>query len=163
MEARFARAQIAVRTDPHQWHTFEQYRVVHDQRLEENHFIDYSRKDTLVFEEVENEGVLLIHLEGDVYCLNGVTLKVEKWFETRQTADRLLQVKGITYRYIGYKRGGNLVLKYHNLHEDEDEYMHRIYDGETGDLIFSEALTRAQFPVMTDVLDELEKLASDDE
>ena len=160
MEARFARAQTTVRSDPHQWHTFEQYRIVHDQRLEAHNFIDPARKDTLVFEEIEIEGVFFIHLEGNLYCLNSVTLKVEKWFETRQTAGGLLQVRGVTYRYIGYKRGLNTVLKYHNLHEDEDEYVHRIFDPETGEIKFSESLTRAQFPGMTDVLDELEQLTS---
>ena len=145
MEARFTRTQTTVGADPHQWHTYEQYKLVHDQRLEEHDFIDRTRQDTLVFEEVENEGVLFIHLEGNIYCLNGVTLKVEKWFETRKTPIGLLQVRGVTYRYIAYKRGANLLLKYHNLHVDEDEYIHRIYDPET------------------DVLDELEQLTYADE
>ena len=90
-------------------------------------------------------------------------MKVEKWFETRKTPNGLLQVRGVTYRYIAYKRGANLLLKYHNLHVDEDEYIHRIYDPETDEIKFSEVLTRAQFPVMTDVLDELEQLTYADE
>ena len=159
MEARFARTQTTVGADPHQWHTYEQYRIVNDQRLDEHSFIDRTRQDTLRFEEVEDdEGVFSIHLEGNLYCLGGVTLKIEKWFETRVTPSGLLQVRGDNYRYIGYKRGGNRILKYHNLHEDKDEYFHRIYDPETDQLKFSEVLTRDQFPVMTDVLDELEQL-----
>ncbi|MCI0441192.1 MAG: hypothetical protein L0177_18980 [Chloroflexi bacterium] len=136
---------------------------MHDRRLEEHGFIDPTRRDTLVFEEVEIEGVLFIHLEGDVYCLNGVTLEVEKWFETRETNNGLLQVRGITYRYIGYVQGGNLALKYHNLHADKSEYIHRVYDPATGDEIFYERLTREQFPIMTEVLDELEILTSSSE
>lgn len=120
MEARFARASLTVKTDPHQWHTFEQYRIVHDQRLLEHHFIDWSRPNTLVFEEVEDEGVLLIQLKGNLYCYNNVILEVTKLFETRWVGN-LLQVRGLRYIYIGYKRGGHLLLKYHNVHDDPNE------------------------------------------
>ena len=138
--------------------TYEQYRIVHDQHLNSHPFIDQTRGHTLIFEEVDVDGPSLVHLEGDVYCLRGVTLIVEKWFETRVTRSGLLQVKGFLYRYIAYVRSGNLVLKYHNLHEDPKDYVHRIYDAATGKERFSEALARAQFPVMTGVLDELNTL-----
>lgn len=153
MDARFSRAAIAKRTDPHRWQTFEQYRIVHDARLEEHPFIDRSKPDTLVFEEIEDRGVVVIHLYGEVYCRGSVVLEVEKWFETRVTSGRV-QVRGVRYRYIGYTRSKGLLLKYHNVHEDPNEYIHRIYDPVTGEEQ-SEQLSRTQFPVFTEVLDEL--------
>lgn len=159
MDAGLSRASI-IGNDPHQWHTYEQYRIVHDQRLEEHPFIDSDKPNTLVFEQLRNEGVIVrVHLEGDVYCHRDVTLKVEKWFETRTTQRGLLQVRGFIYRYIAYIRGEVWVLKYHNLHDDADEYVHRVRNIAT-DTVYSEIIERHQFPVMTDVLDELEAITS---
>ena len=93
-----------------------------------------------------------------VYCNHGVILLVEKWFETRYVGD-LLQVRGHTYRYVGYIPGDTWVLKYHNLHEDRGEYIHRVRDPDTG-RVQSEILTRSQFPVMSEVLDELEIISA---
>ena len=159
MDARLSRTSIAGQ-DPHQWHTYERYRIVHDERIAEHTFIDQGKPDTLVFEEVENEGVILIHLEGDVYCQRGVTLKVEKWFETRTIGRGLVQIRGAIYRYIGYVRGEEWVLKYHNLHADQSEYFHRVRDLAT-DEIHSEILQRHQFPTITDILDELDLITSE--
>ena len=87
-----------------------------------------------------------------------MTLLVEKWFETRCVGG-LLQVRGYRYRYIGYIPGDTWVLKYHNMHVDVDEYVHRVRDPDT-DYVQSEILTRSQFPVMSEVLDELETIAT---
>ena len=43
-------------------------------------------------------------------------------------------------------------------HKDRDEFHHRIYDPETGEEICHETLERYQFPVCSEVLDELEYL-----
>ena len=52
-------------------------------------------------------------------------------------------------------------MKYHNLHRDRDEYHHRIYDPTTGEEIAHEVLKRYQFPLFTEVLDELQILSAD--
>jgi hypothetical protein len=75
------------------------------------------------------------------------------------TGGRLL-VKGIQFRYIGYIKSSHLLLKYHNLHQDPSEYIHRIFDIKTGKELLSETLTRSQFPTFPEVLDELELIAS---
>ena len=56
---------------------------------------------------------------------------------------------------------GYLLLKYHNLHKDRDEYHHRIYDPTTGEEVLHEVLERYQFPVFSEVMDELEYLSRD--
>ena len=53
------------------------------------------------------------------------------------------------------------MLKYHNVHRNRDEYHHRIYDPPTGEEVFHETLERYQFPVFTEVLDELQALTQD--
>ena len=50
-------------------------------------------------------------------------------------------------------------LKYHNLHADPAEYIHRVYDPTTGEQVLYEVLERHQFPTFPEVLDELEYLA----
>lgn len=52
------------------------------------------------------------------------------------------------------------MLKYHNLHNDPNEYHHRVYDPLDGREIGHEVLEREQFPVFSEVLDEAEYLTS---
>jgi len=113
--------------------------------------------DTLVFSE-EDEGV--VSLRGMVRCQKSVVLEVEKWFESRYFGPTL-RIRCRVYRYIAWKLGANLLLKYHNLHRDSNEYHHRIYDPSTGREVFHEVLERYQFPTFPEVLDELEIIAQD--
>ena len=70
-----------------------------------------------------------------------------------------MYVRCDSYNYVGFVPGRHLLLKYHNLHADPDEYIHRVYDPVTGVEVFSETLRRDQFPTFPEVLDELEYLA----
>ena len=85
-------------------------------------------------------------------------LEVEKWFETRYFGNTL-RVRCHIYTYIGWLPGEHLLLKYHNLHADPDDYIHRVYRPDTGQQILYERLERYQFPTFAEVLDELEYLA----
>ena len=71
-----------------------------------------------------------------------------------------LQVRCHTYRYIGWLRGGHLLMKYHNLHKDRcrvsPSYI-RPYDRMME--VLHEVLERYQFPVFSEVVDELEYLS----
>ena len=104
----------------------------------------------------EDEGIL--YLRGMVHCLKHVLLQVEKRFETRYSG-AALRVRCYSYNYVAWLPGEHLLLKYHNLHRDADEYHHRIYDPSTGDELAHEVLRRDQFPLFTEVLDELQFLA----
>ena len=55
--------------------------------------------------------------------------------------------------------GDRLLLKYHNLHDNPDDYIHRVYDPATGEQVMYEVLQRYQFPTFPEALDELEYLA----
>lgn len=150
-----SRSQIAPQKDPHDWNSWDHYKTIHEIRLSEHPFVI---EDTLVFLLQEDEGVLL--QTGMVLCRKSVVLEVEKWFEY-QYFGSTPRVRCEIYRYIGWKRGGHLLLKYHNLHRDSDEYHHRVYNPATGSEIFHEVLHRYQFPTFPEVLDELEVIAQD--
>ena len=86
--------------------------------------------------------------------MGGVDLEVENEFETRRVGG-VLQVRGVTYRYIAWLPGEHLILKHHNLHDDPAEFHHRVYDPVTGKETGYERLTRRQFPTFAEVLDEI--------
>jgi len=94
-----------------------------------------------------------------VECGNGVILQVTKKFDVRYGSRGQIYVRCYSYNYVGYVSGRHLLLKYHNLHADPNEYIHRVYDPATGEEVFNEALHRYQFPTFPEVLDELEYLA----
>ena len=156
MVLRLSRREIAPRQDPHDWNSWHHYQSIHEIRLSEHPFV-LSFQDTLAFTD-EGEGSLA--LQGIVHCRNNALLEVEKWYETRYFG-RTLRVRCYSYRYIAWLPGEHLLLKYHNVHEDRDEYHHRIYDPASGVELFHETLERYQFPIFTEVLDELEILTRD--
>ncbi len=94
-------------------------------------------------------------LEGDVHCSRGVTLRVEKRFESRYSGG-LRRIRCYSYRYAAWVTGGNPVLRYHNVHQNDDDYHHRVFDPLTGEEVFYERLERYQFPLFNEVLDEIE-------
>ena len=51
------------------------------------------------------------------------------------------------------------MLRYHNMHANDAHYHHRVYDPRTGEEILYERLHRRQFPILDEVLDELEIVA----
>ncbi len=86
--------------------------------------------------------------------MGGVDLEVDKEFETRRVGG-VLQVRGVTYRYVAWLPGEHLILKYHNLHRDSSKFHHRVYDPATGEETGYERLTRRQFPTLAEVIDEI--------
>ena len=98
-------------------------------------------------------------LQGFVQCWKEVRLLVTKKFDIRHDGTGRMYVRCYSYRYIGFVPGGRSLLKYHNLHDNPDDYIHRVYDPATGEQVLYETLHRYQFPTFPEVLDELEYLA----
>ena len=155
MDAGLSRASIPERTDPHDWNTWDHYRNIHERRLEEHFFIDHSTPNTLEFRETGGDGI--ISLQGQVFCLRGVVLEVEKYFESRYFGG-LHKVRCYSYRYVAWIQGGHPVLRYHNVHQNDNQYHHRVFDPYSGEEVGYEALLRYQFPLFAEVLDELESI-----
>ena len=157
MDASLSRSNIVRKRDPHGWNSYDHYRTIHEKCLAEHSFINESQPNTIEFAFLELNGVLFLRMAGRCYCRRGVLLEVDKLFETRYSG-RVLQIRGIRYVYVAWITGSTLVLKYHNVHQDPQEYVHRAYDPNTGNEILYETLTRFQFPVFTEILDESEVL-----
>ena len=86
-------------------------------------------------------------------------MQVTKKFDIRYDGRGRMYVRCYSYNYVGYVPGRHLILKYHNLHANPNDYVHRVYDPATGKQILYETLHRYQFPTFSEVLDELEYLA----
>ena len=157
MDVRLSRSAIARQVDPHGWCSYDNYRTTHETRLRDHYFVDDSRLDTITFEFFKNDGALFVVLQGTVYCRGGIQLEVQKILETKYKG-RHLHVKGLRYKYIARIVGENLILKYHNLHENRDDYIHRVFNPKTGEEIGSETLRRYQFPLFSEILDELSSI-----
>ena len=155
MVFRLSRAGIPPGADLHGWQSWDNYRTVQDVRLAQNPFV-VRYLDTLAIDLDSDAGNLIIR--GVVHCKNHVALRVSLSFEydDRHSPHR---VRCHRFAYIGWQIGGNLLLKYHNLHANPDEYIHRVYDPTTGKEQLYETLHRYQFPTFFEVLDELECLA----
>ena len=82
-------------------------------------------------------------------------LEADVSFQLRYSGS-LLRVRPYSFRYVAWVLGSNLILKYHNVHARDDDYHHRVYDPRTGKQILHESLTRAQFPQLSEILDEME-------
>ena len=123
--------------------------------MEQNPFV-VRHRDTISFSFDDAAGDLM--MRGMVYCQKDVVLRVDKWFEFDDDHSPL-RVRCFRFAYIGWQTRGNSLLKYHNLHANADDYIHRVYNPDTGKQILYERLQRYQFPTFTEVLDELEYLA----
>ena len=154
MDVRFSRASKSRGEDPHNWQTWDNYRTVHQIRLENHPFLDPCKEQPLDFEEDEEESIWLV---GLIYCLENVVVEVEKKLET-QPLGSLLQVKGSSYRYVAWVDGQNSILRYHNTHRNDDLYHHRVFNWRTGEEVFYETLERSQFPTLSEVLDEVQQI-----
>ena len=156
MVAHLSRSGIVRNNDPHGWNSYENYLIVHEKSLAEHPFIDESRPNTIKFEDAEFQSELP-KISGQCFCQRGVIVEVTKEFETRYVGN-ILQVRAYSYIYVARIEGVGLVLKYHNHHANPAAYIHRAYNPETGEQILYEELTRSQFPVFSEVLDEAELL-----
>ena len=141
--------------DPHNWNSLENYRLLHEKHLESHPLI---RPDgyRLSFEryDIPDAWYDRIVLRADISCINGLLLEITKYGDIDRSPAR--RVRMFRFRYNAHFPRGENVLRYDNMHSDEPDVYHRhVFDPETGDQTSYTTLTRAQFPVMHEVLDEL--------
>lgn len=82
---------------------------------------------------------------------------MSKIFETRTVGRGRLQVRCFSYSYNAYIRGRHNILRYDNNHGFDDYHKHT-FDVKTGKQVKRESLKRNEFPHLSEVLDELEKM-----
>jgi len=154
MDADTPGPEEGVKKDRHGWNSYENYKEIHESRLTAHSFVDHSRPNTIAFEFYELEGELYMEMNGEIHCKHMVVLEVTKYFETRWTRGGRLQVRCFSYRYNASIVGEHNVLRYDNAH-DPDEYHRHVFDVATGEPVRMECMTRNDFPLLSEILDEL--------
>ena len=96
---------------------------------------------------------------GQVFCLRNVVLEVVKLLEVRLSGS-VQRVRGVSYVYAAWVQGGSSLLRYHNVHQNDNDYHHRVFNWRTGDEVLYETLQRSQFPTLVEVLDEMEAVVA---
>jgi hypothetical protein len=143
--------------DKHDWNTFENYQHIYSQCVTTHPFLDQSKTlPEFVFHEID--GDLVVEYSGNIYCKNSIVLSVVKYYETRLLRDGRLQVRCFSYSYNGSIIGKFNILRYDNNDDFYDFHKH-IFSLVNGHQIERIQLTREIFPVLSDVLDELQNLS----
>lgn len=117
--------------DRHGWNSLENYRSIHENRLNNHSFLDPNRPHTVAFDFFEVEGDLFVRVAGEIHCRGGILVEVEKYLETYAARNGQIFVRGFSYRYNAYIPGKHNILRYDNGH-DLDEYHRHIWDIESG-------------------------------
>lgn len=157
MDADLSGPRKGIKKDRHGWNSYENHKEIHESRLAAHPFVDHTRPNTIAFEFYEPEGELYLEMDGEIYCKRGVVVEVTKYFETRRTRAGRLQVRCFSYRYNASVAGKHNLLRYDNGH-DFDEYHRHVFDVSTGQPVLEEQLTRNEFPLLSEVLDELAEM-----
>lgn len=146
------------KADRHGWNSFENYKQIYEDRIKNHPFVD-STKPIPDFEFYHDGDNLFVVLDGRIYCSNNIVLTIFKVFETRYVEKGRLQVRCSVYSYNASIRGQHNILRYDNTHLDEyDKYHKHEFDVDTGQCTNVKHLSRQQFPVLSDVLDELKSM-----
>lgn len=140
----------------HEWNTYENYRRVNEQKLATYTFI---QEIELAFVEIDHEGELFIQMDATLWLSKRVILEVTKFFQTdrRGPGRGRLYVRCISYRYNARIRNRHNILRYDNGH-DFDDYHGHWFNVATGDEIERRSMTRDEFPLFSEVLDELDQI-----
>jgi hypothetical protein len=88
-------------------------------------------------------------------------VEVDKTYEVRVVRG-YKEIRALSYRYTARVPGHGNLLRYDNWHAEAPEEFHRhLYDFATGQQTSLTLMTREAFPVLTEVLDEVQQLAED--
>ena len=155
-----AELEASPRRDPHNWNSLDNYRFLHEKHLDAHPFVLPNGWDlTFHYTSLPFSQFDAIRLEGLVLCTNGLVLEMTKEGDVDRT--QAYRVRMFRFRYNAHFPRGENVLRYDNMHADEPDIYHRhVFNPATGHEVIREDLTRAQFPVMHQVLDELMQMFS---
>lgn len=150
-----AELEASPRGDPHNWNSLDNYRFLHEKYLAVHPFVLPNEWNlSFHFNYIPHSRYDEIRLECVVVCTNGLILEITKIGDVDSTPAH--RVRMFRFRYNAHFPGGENVLRYDNMHAEEPDVYHKhVFDPKTGDQTSFQALTRTQFPVMHEVLDEL--------
>ena len=141
--------------DPHNWNSLRNYADLHQKRIED-HPLVINEESTLTL-EIEAQPQALydqVVMEGQIVCRNGLHLRIYKEGDIDRSPSR--RVRMSIYSYNAWFPHAENVLRYDNMHKEEGDVFHRhVFNPETGIQVAFRTMTRIEFPVMHQVLDEL--------
>jgi hypothetical protein len=119
---------------PHEWLAYDNYLTVHHRYmvLLENEGI--LLENHLIFTEVTDNtnDLVLVQLQGHLYCSGDVSIRVDKTLEVKKTANGSVMVKGKDYSYHAWiGQTGQEILRYDMAHYWEALHCH-VFDLHTG-------------------------------
>lgn len=148
--------------DRHDWNTIENYDEIYHKLLDNHSFIDHAYPLPEIEAYVDDHNEPIVAIVGDIHCKSGVVLAVEKYFNVRELKDGRLQIRCFSYRYNASLSGKYNVLRYDNIHASRLDYYHKhIFDLTNGKEIEKVPMTRNEFPVLNEIIDELTNMFGD--
>jgi len=144
-------------TDRHGWNTLEDYNLIFHNQLDSHPFIDHSQTlpDFNVFLSEEGRNIV-ITLDGKIYCNKNVVVEIRKTFQVTTLANDTIKIRGEYYCYNASISGERVVLRYDNLDKLTDYHKH-IFDDD-GNEVDRVSLSREQFPLIHEVIEELYRM-----
>lgn len=115
-------------------------------------------EDTL---ELEDIGADLLVMSGEIACLGGLVVRVEKYLEVLEGEGDDALVRTVEYKYNAFVRGHNNLLRYDNSHSfpgHADSHHKHEFDWRTGRHLpgFPAWVGEDRWPTLGAVLEELE-------
>lgn len=115
-------------------------------------------EDTLVLESI---GAGLLVMFGEIACMGGIVVRVEKYLEVLEGEGLDASVRTVEYKYNAFIRGRNNVLRYDNSHsypDHADAHHRHEYDWKSGKQPESATwVGEHRWPTLNDVLEELRR------
>jgi len=114
-------------------------------------------KDTLTLEPI---GAGLLAMAGEIACLGGIMVRVEKYLEVLEGDALDVYVRTFEYQYNAFVRGRNNVLRYDNCHAHpghRDPHHKHMYDWKTGHQLpdYPAWVAEHGWPTLGEVIEEL--------
>lgn len=142
-------------SDPHDWNSWDNYRLIHDARLSNHPFVE----DTSLLQwTIAGDPPRSISLEGTIICARGVAVRVYKLLDARE-AHGQLEIRGTHYAYNASLAGQGNILRYDNGHRDvPDEFHRHVFDLTTGQELSRDIISRNDMPTLAGFLDEVQEM-----
>ncbi len=151
-----ARRPDRPRGEKHGWLWFDRYELIHREVLAAHPFVIADRTQ---FVPVANR-LGRMRCMGLIACRGGIEIEVDKHLAVR-SVDNRTQVRGFKYRYharIRERGSARNALRYDSGHAHTPDVYHRHeYDPETGHDRLT-TMTREEFPVLREMVDELAEM-----
>jgi hypothetical protein len=143
--------------DRHGWNSLESYNAAYHGHLDNHPFIDYTYPlpEVQLIASESNKNVYAV-LNGSIHCKNNVLLEIRKIFHTRILTNGITKIRCFSFCYHANIVGGRKLVRYDNQDRISDYHKHTF--DQYGNEISRTSMSRQQFPILHEIIDELEKM-----